>query len=309
MAENSGIEWTDHTWSPWVGCTKVSPACDNCYAEGWAKRYGRDVWGAKADRQKTKTRPNVFRWNRQAEGAERRPRVFVASLADVFDNHRSILPEWRAEMWATIKACPNLDFLLLTKRPQNIERFLPDDWGDGYANVWLGTTVENQAEAHRRVPTLLQVPATRRFLSCEPLLGPVDLTCLDVNGEGSINALRQMTYREMWEESFSPAATGCSLDEALDGFEDWCYLRPGTGVPDGVAWPALDWVITGGESGPNFRPADPEWFRSLRDQCAAANVAFLFKQWEGKSPAAIKAMGRELDGVVHDGYPAARRTN
>ena len=276
MAENSGIEWTHHTWNPWVGCTKVSAACDHCYAEGWAKRAGRPVWGPKADRQRTKTQGNPIKWNKRLEGTGRRERVFTASLADVFDNHKSIQPEWREAMWQTIKDCPNLDFLLLTKRPQNIKRYLPDDWGyDGYENVWLGTTVENQIEADRRIPHLARIPVGVRFLSCEPLIGPIDLT---------------------WPESIygSDGPPMC-----CNGDMCGCMGMP-TEPPLHYG---IDWVITGGESGPHFRPADPDWFRSLRDQCAAAGVPFLFKQWEGKTQKQIKAMGRELDGVIHDGYP------
>lgn len=246
MAENSGIEWTTHTFNPWIGCTKVSAACDQCYAEAWDKRFGGERWGPHAARRRTKTWGNPVKWNRQAEASGERPRVFVASLADVFDNHRSIDPAWRRELWALIRQCKNLDFLMLTKRPQNIARFLPEDWGNGYRNVWLGATVESQKEAGR-LEHLTAVPAVVHFLSMEPLLGPVDLS-------GHIGG--------------------------------------------------LEWVIVGGESGAAYRHADPEWFRSLRDQCAGAGVPFLFKQWEGRNQKEIKAKGRELDGVVHDGYPA-----
>ena len=275
MAENSGIEWTDHTFNPWIGCTKVSPACDNCYAERLATgRMGRE-WGPHAERRRTKTWGNPVKWNRQAEAEGRRYRVFCASLADVFDNHKSIEWTWRHELLDLILRTPHLDWLLLTKRPQNVRRYVPGwcDPGVWPKHVWLGTTVENQAEANRRIPHLLRVPAATRFLSCEPLLGPVDLT--RINDEDTV------------------------MIDALRGQGGWP-------VPHGEAGPArLHWVITGGESGPNYRPADPDWFRSLRDQCAEAEVPFLFKQWEGKSPAAIKKLGRELDGVVHDGYPAA----
>lgn len=257
MAENSGIEWTHHTFNPWIGCTKVSEACDFCYAEAFEARFKRG-WGPHADRRRTKTWGNPVKWNKRLEGTGRRERVFCASLADVFDNHRSIKFRWREELWRLIKNTPNLDWLLLTKRPQNIQRMLPGHygvgtWGDGWDNVWLGTTVENQDEADRRIPKLLDVPAKVRFLSCEPLLGSVN-------------------------------------------------LRPGHGWlgPD-----AINWVITGGESGMNYRPAEPQWFRHLRDQCASASVPFLFKQWEGKSQREIKAMGRLLDGVEHNGYPTS----
>lgn len=247
MAENSKIEWTTHTFNPWTGCTKVSPACDFCYAEGWAKRSGHVEWGPHGERRRTKTWNNPIKWNRAAAGAAERPRVFCASLADVFDNHRTIQPQWRADLWALITATPNLDWLLLTKRPQNIHKFAPAEWivGGFPPNVWVGSTVENQEEFHRRVPWLRPIKARVRFLSMEPLLGDVDLN-------------------------------GCQ---------------------------GLDWIITGGESGRGFRHANPDWFRSLRDQCEAAGIPFLFKQWEGVSQSEIKALGRELDGVVHNGYP------
>jgi protein gp37 len=168
-------------------------------------------------------------------------------LADVGDNHASILPEWRDDLWALIRATPNLDWLLLTKRPQNLVKYLPADWGGGYPNVWIGCTAENQAEYDRRKPALLAIPAVVRFLSMEPLLGPVDMG--DMTG--------------------------------------------------------LHWIITGGENGPKYRHAEPDWFRGLRDQCAMSGVPFLFKQWEGPNQKAIKALGRTLDGVEYNGYPEA----
>lgn len=256
MAENSGIEWTHHTFNPWVGCTKVSPACDHCYAETWAKRSGQDeLW--KGERRLTKTWGMPVKWNKEAAARGIRFRVFCASLADVFDNQ--VPEEWRADLWALIRSTPHLDWLLLTKRPQNIKKMLPPDWGDGYLHVWLGMTVENQTEYDRRAAHFYSVPAFVRFLSMEPLLGNVDLRL-----------------------SYEPRA--------------------------GVVFPPdrLNWVITGGESGSHFRSANPDWFRSLRDQCAAHRIPFLFKQWEGSSQKVIKALGRELDGVVHDGYPEVR---
>lgn len=175
MAENSNIEWTDHTFNPWIGCQKVSPGCDHCYAETWDARglqHRESRWGPHAARTRTSQANwrKPLAWNRDAERAGTRARVFCASLADVFDNHPSILPEWRADLWALIAATPHLDWLLLTKRPQNIDRMLPHGWNGGWPNVWLGTTVENQAEADRRIPHLLATPAAVRFLSCEPLL-------------------------------------------------------------------------------------------------------------------------------------------
>lgn len=182
MAENSNIEWTHHTFNPWIGCTKVSAACDHCYAEAWDARSLQGLpsrWGPHADRTRTSAGnwSKPLAWNRKAKAEGTRYRVFCASLADVFDNHKSILPEWRADLWHLIDATPHLDWLLLTKRPQNIGRFMPNYSHTEriWPNVWLGTTVENQTEADRRIPHLLAVPAAVRFLSVEPMLGPVTI--------------------------------------------------------------------------------------------------------------------------------------
>lgn len=273
MAEDTSIEWAHHTFNPWMGCTKVSPACDHCYAERDTARWKMVEWGPHAERRRTKTWGNPVKWNRQAEAEGKRYRVFCASLADVFDNHKSITHEWRNDLWKMIVDTPHLDWLLLTKRPQNAAKLLPSYWmRSGLPpNVWVGTTVENQTEADRRIPHLLNIPARVRFLSCEPLVGPVTLDLLPSH-------LHSRDCAYVIEDA--PAPCTCA---AIHG--------------------GISWVITGGESGPNYRPANPDWFRSLRDQCAAADVPFLFKQWEGKTQAKIKALGRELDGVVHDGYP------
>ena len=278
MAENSSIEWTHHTFNPWIGCTKVSPACDHCYAEDWDKRYeGGKHWGPKAPRRLTSAanwnKPR--QWNKVAEERGIRYRVFCASLADVFDNKA---PEGaRDRLWQLIRETPHLDWLLLTKRPQNIAKMLPADWDEGYRNVWLGTTVENQEEADRRIPHLLRVPAKVRFLSCEPLLGPVQLWTYD---DGDLYGPGVIYYG---------SDTGLYHDESPEGYDD---SRVG-----------IHWVIAGGESGPNYRPASPDWFRGLRDQCLSAGVPFLFKQWEGKTQSDIKLKGRVLDGKVWDEYP------
>lgn len=302
MVANSGIEWTHHTFNPWIGCTKVSPACDNCYAELLATgRLGRE-WGPHAARRRTKTWGDPVKWNKALVGTGRRERVFCASLADVFDNHGSITSGWHGDLWHLIARTPNLDWLLLTKRPQNIVKMLPESygapaWGDGWPNVWLGTTVENQAEAERRIPHLLSVPSRVHFLSCEPLLGPVRLDDLILEdgkpGEWHVNAL--------------DAEGGDPADDPDFGCN------------------TISWVIAGGESGAHARPSHPDWFRSLRDQCAIAGVPFFFKQWgEHSSVSEVEGPGRHhqfadgatvrrvgksragrtLDGVVHDGYPA-----
>lgn len=256
MAENTKIEWADHSWNPWSGCTKVSPACDHCYAEGWAKRSGIVVWGAKADRRRTTVAnwKKPLKWQKEAKAADKRFSVFCASLADVFDNHKSIEQSWRDDLWQLIRDTPDLDWMLLTKRPQNYERFLPDDWGSGYPNVWLGTTVENQEEAERRIPHLLRVNAIIHFLSCEPLLGPLNLSRISLGRcEAKFRFQPELNQIEFTFNALTPT----------NSFE----------------WPRLDWVIAGGESGHGARPSHPDWFRSLRDQCAEAGVEFHFKQW------------------------------
>jgi protein gp37 len=175
MGENSAIEWTDATFNPWVGCTKVSPACDHCYAEAWAKRTGHpELWAGERRKTGVQNWNLPLKWNRQAEVAGVRRKVFCASLADVFDNQ--VPSEWRMDLYALIGMTPHLDWLLLTKRPQNIAKMMPKSEGlPFFPNVWLGTTVENQEEADRRIPDLLAVPAVIHFLSCEPLLGLVSL--------------------------------------------------------------------------------------------------------------------------------------
>jgi protein gp37 len=183
MAENSKIEWTDHTLNFWIGCQEVSPACDNCYARTQNNhRKWVDGWGPDGQRRRTSMGnwQQLRRWNRTAGENGVRTKVFCNSLSDFFDNHKEC-KLWRREAWHYIQQSPNLDFLILTKRPQNIAKMLPDPetgvkpWGDGWANVWLGTTAENQMEADRRIPHLASVPAAVRFLSCEPLLGYLNL--------------------------------------------------------------------------------------------------------------------------------------
>lgn len=329
MSERTGIEWCDSTFNPWMGCTRVSPACDDCYAARStpARTLGIE-WGSGQPRRRTSEANWKLpeRWERehQAFFAEhgRRRRVFCASLADVFDNE--VPWQWRANLFELIRVTPNLDWLLLTKRPQNIvrmvrsqgaiagngTRYLPD-------NAWLGTTAEDQRRANMNVPSLLQcrelLGARVLFVSIEPMLSPVDLTHIEVKRRVGIDVFDALEY---------------------DG-------APDDDVDFGTA--TLDWVICGGESGPKARPMRADWARSLRDQCAAAGVPFLFKQWgefapEGSGvdawhvypdgtairdplPPGIgrhvpeghwrayrvgkKAAGRLLDGAIHDGSPGA----
>jgi protein gp37 len=307
MAENTSIEWADSTFNPWVGCTKVSPGCDHCYAAVSTPARAMAIqWGPGQLRHRTaaSTWQQPMRWERDHEAFYRehgrRRRVFCASLADVFDNE--VPAPWRWDLFRLVNATPNLDWLLLTKRIGNARAMLNEAAAavDGdfvgalcwdsqpWANVWLGVTVVNQEEADRDIPKLLATPARVRFLSIEPMLGPVSLDCWPVYGE---------------EEK-----------------------------------PLLHWVICGGESGPHARPMHPDWAISLRDQCAAAGVPFLFKQWGDWLPVELpsseecyaedgseralegrirvqrvdrqdmarigkKAAGRLLDGLEHNGFP------
>lgn len=321
MSENTAIEWCDSTFNPWMGCTRVSPACDDCYAaRSTPARTLGVAWGAGQERRRTSEAnwrlPVQWERNHAAFEAEhgRRRRVFCASLADVFDNE--VDSAWRSNLLRLILDTPHLDWLLLTKRVGNVSRMLADVAGDLQlvahrswtgelpANVWLGATVVNQAEADRDIPKLLAVPARVRFLSIEPMLGPVDL-----------------------------------------GFAEPCDHTRRSHEEIGC-WKALSWVICGGESGPKARPMHPDWARSLRDQCEAAGVPFLFKQWGEWCPrgpeslgypcvdgvprlrmtdaghngqdlasdggndvwmnrSGKKTAGRLLDGVTHDGFPGA----
>ena len=302
MAENSAISWTDDTFNPWIGCAKVSPACDGCYAEalmGEGGRFSRAKWGAPGEGEGTRVRTGNStwagprKWNREQEALEHNCRlvgevapprfVFCASLADVFDN--AVPPEWRRDLFDLIRATPHLTWLLLTKRPGNIVKmFRSMPWvGDrpieGAAelrwprNASIGCTVVNQEEADRDVPKLLAAKAALNpafaFLSMEPLLGPVDLTriCIQPQKLGSIRAgIHLNALRGHYVES------GCAY------LGDWpIEFDPPSGPPVG-----LDWIIAGGETDQGShkaRPADPDWFRSLRDQCVAASVPFHFKQW------------------------------
>jgi protein gp37 len=168
VAKNSRIEWTTHTFNPWWGCVKVSPACKHCYAESWAKRVGKDIWGLKAERRffGEKHWAEPLRWNKDAGNTGDRARVFCASMGDVFENRRD-LDVWRTRLWELIEATPNLDWLLLTKRPELVTVTVP--WQDRWPrNVWLGTTVEDQRRANERLPILTSIPAAVRFISAVP---------------------------------------------------------------------------------------------------------------------------------------------
>jgi protein gp37 len=178
MGKNTNIEWCDATFNPWWGCFKVSPGCTNCYAETFAKRVGQQIWGPPATTERRffgdKHWAEPLKWNADAAAAGERRRVFCASMSDVFEDH-PMLPAQRRRLWNLIEDTPHLDWLLLTKRPENVATMLPQKY---WPNVWLGTSTEDQQRADERVPVLLRyrdlVPVL--FLSVEPMLGPIDLT-------------------------------------------------------------------------------------------------------------------------------------
>ena len=274
MSENSKIEWCHHTFNPWIGCTKVGPGCDNCYAEAdFDKRRHVVQWGAGQPRKRTamSTWAMPLRWNAKAERLGVRYRVFCASLADVFDNE--VPAEWRHDLFDLIERTPHLDWLLVTKRIGNVRQMIPDRWSVCMPpNLWLGITVVNQAEADRDIPKLLGLKVSVRFLSMEPLLGPVNLRHLNEDREtNEVDCLHPWT----WEQEID--AWRDTDDEWEDQFKDY----HGVAVSDasGPMHPSVDWVIVGGESGPKARPMHPQWVRDIRDQCEAAGVPMMLKQW------------------------------
>lgn len=255
MGRNTEIAWTDHTFNPWIGCQRVSPGCEHCYAEQLARRspalvhgqsggavVGLPVWGPQAPRRVTSAENwrQPLRWHKAALRDGVRRRVFCASLCDVFEEGKGamggLLDEARARLWTLIEQCTGLDWLLLTKRPEAVEWSVPLRWlrGEWPAHVWIGTTVEDQRRAEERLPHLLAIPAPVRFVSAEPLLEAADL---------------------------------------------WRWMGPkDPGIRDPRGTDGIDWLVVGGESGPGARPFDVAWARSLRDQCAAASVPYFFKQ-------------------------------
>lgn len=258
----SDIEWTDYVWNFLFGCSPKSSGCRFCYAEVFAHRglhpshkglttlvKGRPRWTgevrlveANLDRPLKITKP--AKW-------------FVNSMSDFF--HEAVTFDMVARAWEVMKATPHHVYQILTKRPENIKKLLPPDFSaENYPNVWLGVSVESQLFADQRIPVLLEVPAAVRFLSCEPLIGKVNLT----------------HYLQLTEDNqYDPDKGGWGYDAwsggfVLDGDGDVYDPKPG-----------IHWVIVGGESGRGARPMHPAWVRQIRDQCQSAGVAFFFKQW------------------------------
>lgn len=299
MADGTKIEWTDATWNPITGCSVVSPGCTNCYAmklAGTRLKHHPTRAGLTTD---SKAGPV---WNGQVRFNEgmlldplkwRRPRmIFVCAHGDLFAE--SVPDEWIDQVFGVMMIAQHHTFQVLTKRPARMYEYICKDRSKfeihrhAYSlwttrkpalldridrwplpNVWLGVSVEDQKRAEERIPVLLETPAEIRWVSAEPLLGPVDLTQLAQPNAGAghywVNAL---------------------VEDQMGWFADERATRP---TPkDDLAFselPRLDWVVAGGESGPGARPMHPDWVRSLRDQCAAADVPFLFKQWGEYLPA------------------------
>jgi protein gp37 len=169
MAENSGIGWTTNTFNPWQGCNKVSGECTHCYINALMRWQGKEPFNGPI---RTKDWSKPLRWNRKAALTGERPRIFTCSMSDFFHPGAD---QWRDEAWDIIRATENLDWLILTKRPELIPDRLPSDWGDGYGNVWLGVTCGVQSSLHR-IPLIQKIPAKVRFISAEPLLEQIDFT-------------------------------------------------------------------------------------------------------------------------------------
>lgn len=251
MARETGIAWTDHTWSPWLGCTKVSPGCDHCYAEALDARHkwgGATHWGAGVPRRRTSASywKQAESWNRAAEKNGTRPKVFP-SLCDPFDNE--VPDAWRLDFARLIADTPNLTWLLLTKRIGNVAKMQGADsllFDVMQRNVRLGASVVNQKEADRDITTLLATPAASWFVSYEPALGPVH-------------------WQHEWLHRSQPILDHCAY-----------------AIPEN---PRIDWIIVGGESsqgGQKARPFNIEWARSTIVQCKAAGVACFVKQLGSK---------------------------
>jgi protein gp37 len=297
MGEATGIQWTTHTFNPWIGCTRVSRACDECYADRGSRRlgaqHGLKLWDEGSSRFFTGASywKQPATWNRKAARAGVRARVFCASYADVFEDRPELLVP-RARLFGVVADTPWLDWLFLTKRPQNADfmwRVAQIGERPGLAlveespwlpNIWLGTTVEGEDERKQRVWELAKVPAVVRFVSCEPLLE------LPYFG-------RDLMICENWK-----------TEDSLQG-PPWCPPWPKFKwkaqalVGAGYRRP-FDWMIIGGESGPKARPFDPDWARNLVAQCRAAGVAPFVKQM-GENPVGLKL--RDRHGGEWDEWP------
>lgn len=322
MGKDTAISWCHHTHNLWEGCFKVSPGCKHCYAEAmnaWLKRGAN--WGLNAPRHTFKAEHyrKPYAWNKAAKAAGQRERVFCGSVMDIMEIHpdrqiNRMMDELRDQLWQTILETEWLDWLLLTKRPENFEQLLPwasrNVYRDPFPNVWLGVTAEDDEHARKRIPTLRATPAAVRYVSYEPALGRIDwdpwLKRVDHCGTCGAEHLPQVDDRclkcgatdaliSTWgDEQYSKYLNGRRYDE-----------NP---IDDG---PPIDWVIFGDESGRRRRPAELEWARETRDACAIAGVAFHFKQWCGAGIDGVEGDRNAkrvihlpiLDGVQHAAFP------
>jgi protein gp37 len=289
MGQGTQIAWTGtsradgtvendgHTFNPWIGCQKVSPACESCYAEvstatrSTSARIGLKLWGPPKTATRYRTSAgnwrDPFKWNAKAKADGVRRKVFCASLADVFEENAALDP-MRADLWPVMEKCDDLDWLVLTKRPENITRMVPPAWlapGGWPAHVWVGTTVEDQKRAAQRIPELLKVPARVRFLSCEPLLEAADLDpplCPYCRDGGEVQRIEREHDAYFW-------CVRCESEAVFGNWLDPCADERQSGI---------SWVIVGGESGPGARPFALEWARDIVTQCREAGVACFVKQ-------------------------------
>ena len=291
--EESKIGWTKNTHNEWMGCDKKSPACKNCYAErDMDHRFGRVQWGKGKPRVRTseRNRNRPYVWDRQAAAAGTKIKVFCSSLSDVFDDDTtSPLDEWRKELFKKIEATRNLYWMLLTKRPENVMDMVPGSWRrNGFPDhVWMGVSTENQEWLEKRVPILLEIPAVVRFLSCEPLLGPLDFGLW--LGDHDCHHCGKRFYGDDLRDEFikSVEFTDHGGESALDtcpycGYDNVDEDDHTVGYDDLPV--DLHWIIAGGESGPGWRPMDMAWARSIKNQCAYADLPFFLKQTSGARP-------------------------
>jgi protein gp37 len=280
VRHGTAIEWTHlpgykgETWNPHGGCSKVSEGCRNCYALRQANRF-KDRWPHY--RHTIKNGNWTGHLNRISEPRFYKPihwrdprAIFVSSMSDFFHEGAD---GWRETLWHTIYDTPQHLYLILTKRPERIPDCLPSfgkkEWP--WPHVWLGATVENQEMADKRVPELLRVPAAKRFLSLEPLLGPVSLS-------------------QQWVDYLA----GWDTEPEHDSYCDGSCRAGNCPVPVQIHTEKIDWVVCGGESGPGARPMDVEWAESILRQCRAHGVPFFMKQMAKRAPIPKHLMVREF---------------
>lgn len=256
MATKTGIAWTNHTWNPWRGCRKISTGCRNCYMFRDQLRYGRDP------RQIIRAADPTFRAPLKWDSGL----VFTCSWSDFFVQDAD---KWRPAAWDIMRKTPHLTYQILTKRILNVPDRLPDDWP--LPNVWLGVTAENQQAADMRIPELAKIPATKRFVCAEPLLGPIDFGCT------------------CW----------LSLNTGPNNECENC------GKPRRFHY-AFEWLILGGESGRGARLVSGAWIRDIRDQCADVGIPFFFKQWGGTKKINGVWGGNELEGKRYMAMPTVK---